>query len=231
MRLSNRLKAVASMVTLGNVVADIGTDHGYVPIYLIKEGLIKHALAMDINEAPLQSAKENIATYDCEQAIKTRLSNGVEALKANEADTVIIAGMGGNLIMKILSAGREVLVTAKELILQPQSEIAQVRCFLQANGYCIIAEDMVYEDGKYYPMMKIVHGVMNLTRDIDFIYGPYLLGNKSQVLKQFLDKEDDTLQKIAKQISEAGSDLSASRQDKIKQEMCFNKLARKEYEE
>ena len=230
MQLSKRLKAVAKMVTPCNAIADIGTDHGYIPIYLVNEGIVARALAMDVNAGPLAVARENIATYQCSDTIATRLSDGVAALAENEVEAIVIAGMGGNLIMRILSEGEAVVQTARELILQPQSEIAVVRKFLQANGYYIVAEDMICEDDKYYPMMKVRPGKMNLTREIDFIYGPCLLKDKNLVLKRFLEKEEITLQKIAKQISEASSDLANHRQSEIKQEMCLNQEARGEYE-
>lgn len=230
MQLSKRLMAVAKMVTPTKSIADIGCDHGYIPIYLVQEGIVKKALAMDVNIGPLESAKENIGIHKCEATITTRRSDGLAALAANEVEGIVIAGMGGNLMMKILSEGKAVLQTVKELILQPQSEIAEVRAFLQANGYAIVAEDMICEDDKYYPMMKVIHGEMNLIREIDFIYGPCLLKDKNQVLKHFLEKEKEILEKIIKQISEAGSAVAISRRNEIKKEMGLNKLACEEYE-
>ena len=94
-KLSKRMKAVASMVTPGNILADIGTDHGYVPIALVQRERIPKAIAMDINKGPLQRAKDNIVLYHMEEYIETRLSDGVEALLEGEVDTILIAGMGG----------------------------------------------------------------------------------------------------------------------------------------
>ena len=229
MQLSKRLKAVASLVTPSHAVADVGCDHGYIPIYLIQEGIAQKAIAMDVNVGPLEVAKENIEAHQCSAGIETRLSDGVNALAPHEVKTVVIAGMGGNLVMKILAEGQATLTTVRELILQPQSEIAEVRKFLQAKGYSIVAEDMICEDGKYYPMMKVKLGEMNLTREIDFIYGAFLLKEKNPILKQFLEKEKETLGKISKQISEAGS--MTARQDEIEQEMCLNQSALDEYEQ
>ena len=230
MQLSKRLQAVAKLVTPTHTMADIGTDHGYLPIYLITERIVERAIAMDVNEGPLDVAKANIAKYQCANKIETRRSDGVTALMANEAQTIVIAGMGGNLVIKILKEGAELLVSVPELILQPQSEITAVRKFLQENGYDIVAEEMVCEDGKYYPMMKVVHGDMPPYRETDFIYGPCLLKDKNPVLKQFLDKEKETLCKISQQISQQGSALTTGRQQEIKQEMCLNELARRSYE-
>ena len=230
MQLSKRLRAVAKMVTPTAAIADIGCDHGYIPIYLVKGGIVSHALAMDINYGPLECAKENIAAYNYENKIETRLSDGLVALGQGEVQGIVIAGMGGNLIIKILSEGKAIIANVAEMILQPQSEIAEVRKFLQANDYYIVAENMVCEDDKYYPMMKVMHGRMESLREVDYRYGPCLLKDKNSVLKKFLEKEKKTLEKITKQISVAGSGKSLCRVEEIKQEMCLNEMARKEYE-
>ena len=148
----------ASLVTAGYRLADVGTDHGYIPIVLVQEGRIPSALAMDVNQGPLKRAEEHIKEYQLDSYIHIRLSDGVQNLQPGEADSVLIAGMGGALVIKILQEGKEVLKTVKELILQPQSEISKVRKYLHKQGLVIIDEDMVEEDGKFYPMMKVVHG-------------------------------------------------------------------------
>ena len=135
----------AALVTQGYTLADVGTDHGYIPIYLLQQKKIPAAIAMDINEGPLERAKEHIALYGLQAYIQTRLSDGVAALKPGEVEAVLIAGMGGGLVMHILKDGEKVCQSAKELILQPQSEIERVREFLREKGYTILAEDMVYE--------------------------------------------------------------------------------------
>ncbi|MBR5315862.1 MAG: SAM-dependent methyltransferase, partial [Firmicutes bacterium] len=128
-KLSKRMKAVASMVTPGNVLADVGTDHGYVPISLVQRKRIPRAIAMDINKGPLQRACEHIAEFQLEECIETRLSDGVKKLEVGEVDSILIAGMGGELVIHILTDGMEVCRSAKELILQPQSELEKVRQF------------------------------------------------------------------------------------------------------
>ena len=149
MQLSQRLSSVASMVTAGNCLADVGTDHGYVPIYLYERNVIPCAIAMDVNKGPLERAALHIAESGMKNVIETRLSDGLTALKAGEADSIVIAGMGGPLMIRILSAYPEVTASAKELILQPQSEIAEVRIWLYEQGYEIVEEHMVFEEGKY----------------------------------------------------------------------------------
>ena len=130
MKLSHRLETIASFVRRGSIIADIGTDHGYIPIYLCQTGIIPSAIAMDIGKGPLQQATAHIKQQGVSNRIKTRLSDGLTALQPGEADTILIAGMGGGLVMKILSQGTHALTGSEELILQPQSEIAQVRAYL-----------------------------------------------------------------------------------------------------
>ena len=195
-KISNRLMTAAALVTQGYTLADVGTDHGYIPIYLLQQKKIPAAIAMDINEGPLERAKEHIALYGLQAYIQTRLSDGVAALKPGEVEAVLIAGMGGGLIMHILKDGEKVCQSAKELILQPQSEIERVREFLREEGYTILAEDMVYEDGKFYPMMKVQYQGENENAQkasevlkLSDLYGGLLLQNRHPVLKTFLEKE------------------------------------------
>lgn len=209
-KISNRLTTAAALVTQGYTLADVGTDHGYIPIYLLQQEKIPSAIAMDINEGPLERAKEHIALYGLQAYIQTRLSDGVAALKPGEVEAVLIAGMGGGLVMHILQDGEQVCRTAKELILQPQSEIERVREFLREEGYIILAEDMVLEDGKFYPMMKVQYQGENAQKALEKsseaesdlstgenvevlklsdLYGGLLLQNRHPVLKTFLEKE------------------------------------------
>ena len=118
MQLSDRLQAVASMVTENSRLADVGTDHGYIPIYLCEMGKIPSAIAMDVKKGPLLRAKMNIERYHMQEKIRIRLSAGVLKLNPDEADSVVIAGMGGTLVMKILEEGKKVLVDVKELVLE-----------------------------------------------------------------------------------------------------------------
>ena len=147
MELSKRLTAVAALVTPGSRLADVGTDHGYIPIWLVKNGRIPCAVAMDVNKGPLLRAEENIREEGLEEKIETRLSDGLKKLCPGEADAAVIAGMGGALTIYILEAASRVLPGMKELILQPQSEIAKVRRWLEDQGWQIAEEDMVEEDG------------------------------------------------------------------------------------
>ncbi len=158
MLLSDRMQAVAGLVEPCNCMADIGCDHGYVSMELIRRGVCRKVIAMDVNAGPLHQAKSNIRDYEMEEYIETRLSDGADALHPGEADGIICAGMGGRLTIAILMKGMALIQDMKQLILQPQSEIDEVRGFLREAGFIIDKEDMVCEDGKYYPMMHVIPG-------------------------------------------------------------------------
>ncbi len=202
-RLSKRLQAVADMVTPGYQVADIGCDHGYVAIYLTETGKSPGVIAMDINKGPLKKAREHIERAGLNTKIQTRLSDGAHALAIKEVDSVICAGMGGKLTLHILEEAYDKIKALHEIILQPQSEIHLVRKYLRENGFHIMKEDMIFEEGKYYPILKVVPGEKNDETQIvksdekqqlfDY-FGELLLENKNQVLMQYLsDKEKENV--------------------------------------
>lgn len=158
MLLSDRMRAVAGLVQPCESIADIGCDHGYVAMELVRNKTCRHVIAMDINSGPLECAKRNIADYDMQDYIETRLSDGVSALRAGEAQGIICAGMGGKLVISILEQGKKQIRDMRQIILQPQSELSEVRGYLREKGYLIDREDIIYEDGKYYPMMRALPG-------------------------------------------------------------------------
>ena len=149
MQLSKRLSAVASMVTEGNRLVDVGCDHGYLPLYLYLNKKIPSAIAMDVRPGPLSRARDHIAEYGLEKYIETRLSDGLYALSPGEGDTLTVAGMGGPLMERILTAKEDVRESFEELILQPQSDIPHFRRFLRGIGWEIVEEEIVLEDGKF----------------------------------------------------------------------------------
>lgn len=206
-RLSKRLTALAGLITPGHRLADIGTDHGYIPIYLCQKNVIPSAIAMDIGKGPLQQATAHIGQQGLSDRIKTRLSDGLAALQPGEADTILIAGMGGGLVMKILSEGAHTLTGGEELILQPQSEIAQVRQYLRAHGMQIVEEEMILEDGKYYPMMKVMQGKASeteedsVTEQVEDAFGPVLLQKKHPVLQEWLERELRVVNTVCDQLA------------------------------
>lgn len=180
-------------MTVRECVADIGTDHAYIPIYLTEHKKVKKAFAMDVNEGPLIRAEEHVREAGLKEQIKMRRSNGLEKLSPGEVEAVIIAGMGGGLVMRILTEGQAVAETLQECILQPQSEIAKVREFLLQNGYQIVQEEMVLDEGKYYPMMRVVPSKESEREKWDetqLRYGKLLLEMRHPILEQYLKREE-----------------------------------------
>lgn len=230
MLLSKRMQAVANLITPGDALADVGTDHGYIPIYAVEEKIVNRAIAMDINRGPIQRAASHILEHGLEAYIETRCCDGVQGLNMNEVQTVVIAGMGGGLMQKIMEDGKEILATVPEVILQPQSEIEKFRYYLAEHGWLIEKEDMVFEDGKYYPMMRVVHGHMEITDVLYGKFGIYLLKDQHPVLRDFLNKSLSTNEDILQKLYKNGRTEEDDRVKEIKEEMQYMQAALKYYE-
>ena len=229
MELSKRLSAVAELVSDGLVVADVGTDHGYIPIHLLESGKCEKAFAMDVNEGPLKRARDHIAIHGLSRKIELRLSDGVRALKPGECDCVVVAGMGGGLAIKIMDEGKKVFRNLKEFVLQPQSELSKVRAYLYEEGYLVVKEDMVEEDGKFYPMMKVTNGQDEKYTKIELRYGKGLLKDKHPVLKVFLEKEISSKENILRNLDKQSGEHIEIRKAELLEELKLAKEALEMY--
>lgn len=209
MVISERMAAVVRLITPGNTVADVGTDHCYIPIYLAVNKISPRIIAMDINEGPLSKAAGNIAEYRVENIVETRLSDGLEKLGQGEADTIIIAGMGGILINSILRSGQDIARSAKEIIISPHKDVNLVRKFLMDNEYRIDDEVIVKDTGKYYFVMKVSSGHMVLNED-EIAYGVYPVARRDSVMREYLEKELSKRLSIMARL-EAGNNTSSRR--------------------
>lgn len=156
LKISSRLFECANMVSPGAAIADIGTDHAYIPIWLAQNNRISSALACDIRTGPLEIAKKNIEKYDLSSIVETRLSDGLKYVSEDEADEIIIAGMGGNIISKILSECTWENKSQKIFILQPMKYEERLREYLAENGYNILHESAVICCKKVYTTMKVI---------------------------------------------------------------------------
>ena len=165
--LSQRLLSVCSFVPPVSKLADIGTDHARVPIFLIKSGVIPRAIASDIGEGPLDKARENISFFGLSDKIELRLGNGMTTLKANDADCIVIAGMGGELMANLLTD--YIPQGVKRLILQPMLDPHLVRKALCEVGFSIVAEDIVAENDKMYAVIVAEPGEMILSEDEAYV--------------------------------------------------------------
>lgn len=229
MKLSKRLQAVADMITPGNSLADIGTDHGYIPIYMAYSGKTSLAIAMDVNQGPLTRAIQNIERYKVQSLVQTRLSDGLQGLVPGEVETIVIAGMGGLLTIRILTDGMELARSVKEIILSPHSDIHLVREFLVHQNYFIQSEDMVFDEGKYYWILKITPGHMESCEDEFLHFGGFLLQEKHPVLKGYLLKELDKRNLILQRLIDF-SEENADRIAEVNQEINRISEALKHYE-
>ena len=199
MKLSRRLETIISMVPeLGpeGCVADVGTDHGFVPIRLVELGRCGRALALDVRPGPLERAREHIRQHGLEDRIEVCQGDGLGPLEPGEAQAVVIAGMGGELMLRILEEGVHVRGQVAHWILSPQSELSQFRHGLEGMGLCIRDETMVLEDGKYYTVLDVVPGEMHYQREYQYRYGDCLIRKHSPVLRSFLEREMEKNRRI-----------------------------------
>lgn len=228
MMLSKRMQAVADLVPQGDCLADVGTDHGYLPIYLVREKKVRRAIAMDVNEGPLLRAASHIGEAGLGDLISVRQSDGLLKLKRGEADLVLIAGMGGALTIRILEMGQSLLDEGpgcvKALVLQPQSEIGSVRGYLSDHGWRICREDMVLEDGKFYPMMEAERGQERLTY-LQQTYGPRLLEERNETLSAYLRREEETLRNVADKLKASDGGRIRSRLAEVEERLDENRRA------
>ena len=155
--LGARLSLCASMVRKGTKLADIGTDHAYLPVWLARQGLISHAIAADVRELPLHAAEKNIRRYRVEGQVSARLSDGLDAIFPNEADDVVMAGMGGELIMRLIAAAPWLRQGGKRMILQPMTSAEELRRFLEQEGFAVLREEAAAEDGHVYSVMQAAY--------------------------------------------------------------------------
>ena len=192
-QLSTRLAAIASFVPRGSHVIDVGTDHAYIPIYLVEEGLAVSCLATDINKGPLEKAQKNLAAHGiCH--VELMQTNGVEGIAPDKGDVLMISGMGGYLIVDILKRGQALIKNIKRMILQPQQDIVEVRKYLHTIGFEIVDETFVKDEDKYYTVIVAEPGkVKTYDKEYEYLYGKCLIEKKLPVFKEWIEM------KLAKQ--------------------------------
>lgn len=177
MKLTNRLNAVVNLVSC-RFVADIGCDHGKVPINLILNRRCDYVIASDVNKGPADACRRNVTKYGLCDKIEVRCGNGISVLKKGECDCIIIAGMGGELISSIISDNIDIAKSSKEIIMQPMTSEETLREFLCLNGFVITNEVLAKEDEKIYVIIKAEKGVSEMPS----VYFPKLLGNNDREL-------------------------------------------------
>ncbi len=198
MKLTDRLLKIASLVTKGKKIADIGTDHGYIPVHLLNEGNIDFAILADVNKGPLENARKEVRHNNLIDKVDLRLGSGIEVLKKGEVDEVIIAGMGGILISELLEANIEVAQSTEKFIHQPMQAQKELRKYLLNNGYEILDEVLVREDFRIYEIIvaKYTGKNTNVEDEIFYEVGNKLIENKDELLNEFIDKRIHTYTSI-----------------------------------
>ena len=225
MELSKRLKRIAEHVDKCESVADIGTDHGYIPIYLVKEGICKKAIASDINKGPIEKAKVNVAFEGVSDKVKCLLGPGLNPLKVGEVNGVILAGMGGNLTRDILLADMDKVKKYDFIILQPAQNPEVLREFLYKNDYEIIDEDLIKDEGRFYELFKVKYNENSeklvFEDELEYEVSPLLREKNHPLFKEFIEEKINKCETILSFIKE---DTEAAKKRKSDLEEKINKL-------
>lgn len=186
LELSPRLQLLADWVPTGAKLADVGTDHAYLPVWLVLQGRIDFAIASDLRKGPLERAKQAGQLYGVGEKVSFRLCAGLEGITPYEVDTVAIAGMGGETIVQILQAAPWTKEPPATLLLQPMSRSETLRQYLMEHGYAIVREQLVADRGVVYPVLEVRPGKMDLT--LGQIYCGYGLENDPLAERYIIEK-------------------------------------------
>ena len=224
MKLTDRLLKIASLVSDGKKIADIGTDHGYIPVYLLKEGKVPFAVLADVNKGPLDNAHKEVIQNNLLDKVDLRLGSGIEILEIGEVEEVIIAGMGGILISELLEAKKEVAHNVEKLILQPMQAQEELRYYLLNNGYEILEEVLVREDFRIYEIIVAKYTGKNTIIEDEIYYevGIKLWENKDSLFNDFIEKKIKTYSSIVNKLE--GKNGEAIDKKRKESEVAIKKL-------
>ena len=225
--LSKRMQSVADMIQPCDAVGDIGCDHAFVSIYLVEQRIAKRVIASDVRRGPIAIAKRNIEAMNLSDQIEIRMGDGLDTIVPGEVNAVVLAGMGGMLMIDILERGEEVVTRCDQLVLQPQSDIEKARRYLAEKGYHLADEQMLIDAGKYYNLLDVrVHEMVQkdeydcskLADDWCYMYGGSLLRKKDPVLRSWLVKRRDTTAGLINSLSGKNTENAAKRLKTVKAE-------------
>lgn len=202
MNLSERLIHIINMIPKCDCLADIGTDHGFIPIYSIQNNIAYRAIASDINKGPIRVANININKYNLKDKIQTRIGSGLSTLKENEADVIVIAGMGGVLISEIIESHIEIARSSRWLILQPVQYPEVLRRYLLSSGFNIVDEDIVKDENKYYYIIKVENSPsQKYTKEVYYYTGTKLIQKGNPLIKEYIEYKIHSLGNILSNLS------------------------------
>lgn len=230
MKLSERLMTIISLIPQNSIVADIGTNHGYIPAYLIENKISKKVIGTDISKGSLEKIIEYVRGLGYEEKIDSRLGDGLEVVKPYEIDTVIIAGMGGLLIRDILEKDKDVRESIVNFILQPMVAAKELREYLIENNFEIIREELAKEGNKYYEIIYAKQGKTFIEKEIYYEISPLLIREKHPLLKEFVQYKLRGAEKIIKEIENIDTDKTKERYLQLLDEINDYKEVLKEIE-
>lgn len=216
--INRRLQKVSEYI-IGDTLADIGSDHAFLPMYALEQGQIKSAIAGEVIPGPYTSAVKSVERHGFQQQIDIRLGDGLTILKpeVDSVDTVTICGMGGPLIAKILTQGFQHIPNRPRLVLQSNIQSEPIRQFLQLNGYQIVTETLIKERAHIYEIIVADPGDMSLSaRDLKF--GPFLHPTPSELFVEKWTREIEALEDIKKQL------------DPVRHQARYDEITRQENE-
>ena len=216
--LSLRLKEIIRLCGSGKTIADVGCDHALVCISLVEDGKYEQAFAMDLRTGPLEAAAANAAAAGLSERISLRLSDGLRALRPGEAETILISGMGGDLIIRILEEGKECADRAERLVLGPQSHVPEVRRYLHSRGFALEDEIFLKDDGKYYSVLSAVHGGKENYSDTEYAFGRIPLLRRDGCLAEWLEKRKKIINGILESLSDNCSEKAGIRRGELLEE-------------
>ncbi len=217
MQLDNRLQAVADFVRSGLPAADIGTDHGYLALELVRSGISPHVIAADKNEGPCRAARRTVCSSGMEGKIDVRLGDGLHPIHPGEVSVICIAGMGGQLMKNILAASPSVTTAACQLVLQPMNSGAELRQWLYQSGWFIEDESLVESEGRIYEILSAAKGLREIPPDILLEIGPCIWEKKPPLLRRHLEERLTRLQRAIAGIEQSTQADKTERQEEYKQ--------------
>lgn len=210
-KLSPRLQAISEMIPRCDTLADIGTDHAYLPIYCIQHNICKQAIAGDVAILPCEQGEKNVHAYGLDNRVVVRCGSGLHVLAKKEVECIVISGMGGGTMVEILRDSPEVLEYIDSLILQPQNDFAQVRSWLADNGWFIDDERLVKDNEIIYQIIRARHGSMKTLDIFEATYGPILFAKEDSLLLELLVRDLDHYKSIAEQLVTATTEQARER--------------------
>ena len=219
LRIGERLNTVASMVPPCHTVADIGTDHGYVPAYLVLSGKCRRVIASDIAEGPCQAAAETRNRFGLYNEMEVRMAPGLQGLHAGDAETVVIAGMGGGTIMGILEESPEIAASVRTFVLQPMNAANLLRQWLAQHKYAIEEEALCKENNHIYIIIKTVHAEESRELSpLETELGPCILKSKSSSVlwQEYIQGKADHYRRLLRQMENSSAAADSDKYKNLK---------------